>query len=129
MAKKQLQRLSKRERQIMDVFYMLGDATAAEVIEHMPEKVGDASIRKLIRIVEQKGYLTHRRKGHSYIYTPTISREDASRQAMKHLLRTFFQDSVPKAVSTLLDVSSSEMSEKDIAQISELIQKAEEEGK
>lgn len=129
MVKKQLQRLSKRERQIMDVFYMLGEATAAEVIEHMPEKVGDASIRKLIRIVEHKGYLTHRRKGHSYIYTPTISKEYASRQAMKHLLRTFFQDSVPKAVSTLIDVSGSEMTEEDIAQISELIRKAEEEGK
>ncbi len=129
MSKKQLQRLSKRERQIMDVIYMLGEATAADVIEHLPEKVGDASARKLIRIVEQKGYLAHRRVGHSYIYTPTIPKEVASRQAIKHLLRTFFQDSAPKAVSALLDVSGSELSEEDISELSELIRKAEEKGR
>jgi predicted transcriptional regulator len=129
MSKKQLQRLSKRERQIMDVIYMLGEATAANVIEHLPEKVGDASIRKLIRIVEQKGYLTHRRVGHSYIYAPTIPKEIASRQAIKHLLRTFFQDSTPKAVSALLDTSGSVLSEEDISELSELLRKAEEKGR
>ncbi len=129
MSKKQLQRLSKRERQIMDVIYMLGEATAADVIKHLPEKVGDASVRKLIRIVEQKGYLAHRRVGHSYIYIPTIPKEIASRQAIKHLLRTFFQDSAPKAVSALLDASGSELSEEDISELSELIRKAEEKGR
>ena len=129
MSKKQLQRLSKRERQIMDVIYMLGEATAADVVEHLPEKVGDASIRKLIRIVERKGYLTHRRVGHSYIYTPTIPKEIASRQAIKHLLRTFFQDSAPKAVSALLDVSGGELSRDDISELSELIRRAEEKGR
>lgn len=129
MSRKQLQRLSKRERQIMDIVYMLGEATAADVIEHLPEKVGDASIRKLIRVVEQKGYLTHRRAGHSYIYTPTISKEVASRQALKHLLRTFFQDSAPRAVSALLDVSGSELTEDEISELSELIRRAETKGR
>ncbi|NIO29707.1 MAG: BlaI/MecI/CopY family transcriptional regulator [Candidatus Latescibacteria bacterium] len=127
--KKQLQRLSKRERQIMDVIYTLGEATAADVFKHLPEKVSDASVRKLIRIVEQKGYLTHRRAGHSYIYAPTIPKEIASRQAIKHLLKTFFQDSTPKAVSALLDVSGSELSQEDISELLELIRKAEEEGR
>ena len=128
MKKKQLHRLSKRERQIMDVIYTLGEATASAVRENLPEKVGDASVRKLIRIVEQKGYLTHRRAGHSYIYTPTIPKEVASRQAMRHLLRTFFQDSAPMAVSALLDVSEGNLSEEDIAELAELIRKAEEKG-
>ena len=128
MKKKQLHRLSKRERQIMDVIYTLGEATASAVRENLPEKVSDASVRKLIRIVEQKGYLTHRRAGHSYIYTPTIPKEVASRQAMRHLLRTFFQDSAPMAVSALLDVSEGNLSEEDIAELAELIRKAEEKG-
>ena len=128
MKKKQLHRLSKRERQIMDVIYTLGEATASAVRENLPEKVSDASVRKLIRIVEQKGYLTHRRAGHSYIYTPTIPKEVASRQAMRHLLRTFFQDSAPMAVSALLDVSEGNLSGEDIAELAELIRKAEEKG-
>ena len=75
MPKTPLQHLSKRERQIMDVIYMLGEATAAEVLEHIPEEVGDASMRKLIRVVEQKGHISHRREGHSYVYFPTTPKK------------------------------------------------------
>ncbi len=121
--------LSKRERQIMDVVYMLGETTAAEVRENLPEDVGDASVRKLIRVVEQKGHLKHRRQGHSYIYTPTVPREEASRQALRHLLKTFFQGSAPKAVSALLDVTRDELRGEDISEISALIQDAEDKGR
>ena len=122
-------KLSKRERQIMDVFYMLGEATAAQIIENLPEQVGDASIRKLIRILEKKGCLSHRREGHYYIYKPTLPREQASRAAMRHILRTFFQDSAPRAVSALLDVTRGQLSEEDIERISGLIAEAEKEGR
>ncbi len=129
MEKKQLLKLSKRERQIMDIIYMLGEATAADVLENLPEDVGDASIRKLIRIVEQKGYLRHRREGHSYIYSPTVSREEASTQALKHILKTFFEGSAPKAVSALLDVSGEDLTEEDIIEITARIREAEERGR
>jgi BlaI family penicillinase repressor len=125
MEKRQLSRLSKRERQIMDTFYMLGEATASQVLEHMPEQVGDASVRKLIRIIEQKGYLKHRREGHSYVYTPIIPKDVASRHAVKHLLRTFFRGSASQAISALLDASEGSLSEEDIAEIAALIRKAE----
>ena len=128
MKKRRLHRLSRRERQIMDVIYSLGEATAADVRENLPEEVSDASVRKLIRIVERKGYLTHRRAGHSYVYTPTIPKDVASREAMQHLLRTFFQNSAPMAVSALLDVSEGNLTEDDIAELTELIRKAEEKG-
>jgi predicted transcriptional regulator len=129
MDKKKLLALSKRERQIMDVVYSLGEATAAQVIEHLPEDVGDASVRKLIRVVEKKGLLRHRREGHSYIYSPTVPRDEASVVAMKHTLRTFFQDSAPKAVAALMDLTKDTLTEDDIAEITDLIAQAEKEGK
>jgi len=125
MEKRQLMRLSKRERQIMDAIYMLGEATASQVLDHLPEPVGDASVRKLIRIIEQKGYLKHRREGHSYIYAPIIPKDVASRHAVKHLLQTFFQGNASQAISALLDANEGSLSEEDIAEIAELIRKAE----
>lgn len=123
MDKKKLLALSKRERQIMDVIYSLGEATAAQVVEHLPEDVGDASVRKLIRVVEKKGFLEHRRVSHSYIYSPTVPRDEASAVAMKHTLKTFFQNSAPKAVAALMDLSKDSLTEEDIAEISDLIAK------
>jgi predicted transcriptional regulator len=125
MEKRQFLKLSKRERQIMDAIYMLGEATASQVLEHLPEPVGDASVRKLIRIIEQKGYLKHRREGHSYIYAPIIPKDVASRHAVKHLLQTFFQGNAPQAISALLDASEGSLSDEDIAELAELIRKTE----
>ena len=82
MAKKEILFLSRRERQIIDIIYMLGEATATQVLENLEEPVGEASIRKLIRVIEKKGYLTHRRVGHSYIYSPTVPKKAASNQAL-----------------------------------------------
>jgi BlaI family penicillinase repressor len=125
MTKKEILFLSRRERQLLDIIYMLGEATAAQVLENLPESVGEASIRKLIRIIEKKGYLTHRRVGHSYIYSPTVPKAAAGSQVLRHMLKTFFQDSAPKAVSALLDVAGDELSEKDIAEIAARIREIE----
>ena len=129
MDKKKILALSKRERQIMDVIYSLGEATAAQVVENLPEDVGDASVRKLIRVVEQKGFLKHRREGHSYIYSPTVPRDEASVVAMRHTLKTFFQDSAPRAVATLMDLSRDNLTEADIAEINALLAEIEKEGR
>ncbi len=124
-----MQELSKRERQIMDVLFMLGEATAAEVRDNLAEEVSDASVRKLIRVLEQKGHLTHRREGRSHVYSPKVSREKAKRQAMTHLLRTFFQGSATKAVSTLLDVSDDKLSDDEIEELSAMIDEAKKKGR
>jgi predicted transcriptional regulator len=123
-----LNNLSKRERQIIDIIYQLGEATAEEVIENFPEKVADASLRKLIRIMEKKGYLRHRRKGHAYIYSPTASRDKVRHQAIKQVLKTFFQDSTPNVVSTLLDIESRNISREDLDKITSIINKARKKG-
>jgi len=124
----QLLSLSKRERQIMDVVYMLGEATAADIHEHLPEKAGEDSIRKLIRVVEAKGYLTHRREGPRYVYQPTIPSDVASQYALRHTLKTFFRGSAPRVVSALLALKEGELSEDEIAEILALIRQAKERG-
>lgn len=129
MRAKKLLKLSVRERQIMEVIYTLGEATVADVLENFPETVSEASIQKLIRIVEKKGYLTHRRAGHSYIYSPTVSKEIAGRQALKHALSTFFEDSAPKAVSALLDSAKGNLTEEDVREVRALIEDAEKKGR
>lgn len=129
MKVKQLLKLSVRERQIMDIIYMLGEATVAEVLDNFPEGVGEGSIQKLIRVVEKKGYLTHRRVGHSYVYTPTVPKDIAGRQALEHMLKTFFQNSAPKAVSALLDSSLGKFTENEMLEISALIKDAEKKGR
>jgi predicted transcriptional regulator len=86
-------------------------------------------VQKLIRIVEKKGYLTHRREGHSYVYSPTVSREVAGKQALKHAIKTFFGDSAPKAVSALLDSAKRELTEEDLKEVRALIKDAERKGR
>ena len=121
--------LSRRERQIMDVVYRLGQATAIEVMELLPDPPGNASVRKLLRILEEKGYLHHRRKGNRYIYSPTISAEKARASALRHLMDTFFKGSAARAVVALLNMPESELSEDERELISGLIEKSKREGR
>lgn len=124
-----LKTLSRRERQIMDTIFMLGEATAADVLENLPEAASEASIRKIIRILEHKGHLTHRSQGSINRYRPTIPASEAAQSAMQNMLRTFFEGSVPKAVTCLLDITRGHLSEDDIGEINALIKGAELEGK
>jgi len=117
--------LSRRERQIMDVVYRLGEATAAQVRDGLPEPVGDASVRKLIRILEQKGHLRHRKAGRCHVYIPTVPRAEASHRATRHLLETFFAGSAPRAVAAILDVTRTRMNEADLGDLLERVRRAE----
>jgi len=97
--------LSRRERQIMDVIYHLGRATAAEVHERLPDAPSATAVRTLLRILEEKGHLRHERDGVRHVYLPTVPRDAAQRSAVAHLLRTFFGGSPKAAMATLLDLS------------------------
>jgi predicted transcriptional regulator len=79
------QNLSRRERQIMDVVYKLGKVTAADVTENIPSPPTNAAVRRMLAILEEKGYLQHIVDGQRYIYSPTVDREKASRSALEHL--------------------------------------------
>jgi BlaI family penicillinase repressor len=116
--------LSRRERQIMDVVYRLGQASAADVLENMPDPPGYSAVRTMLRLLEEKGYLRHDQEGPRYVYFPTISRDKARQSALKQLVQTFFDNSTEQTVAALLDMSKSKMSGEELERLSELIEKA-----
>jgi len=105
--------LSRRERQIMDIVYELKEATAAQVLERLPNPPSYSAVRALLRVLEGKGHLTHKQDGPRYVFIPTLPREEARQNALKHLLNTFFDGSTEKVVAALLNISEEELSEED----------------
>jgi predicted transcriptional regulator len=121
--------LSRRERQIMDIIYELKEATAAQVLEHLPTPPSYSSVRALLRVLEEKGHLTHKQDGPRYVFIPTLPRDEARQTALEHLLKTFFDDSAEKVVAALLDISEDKLSEEDYKRLAGLIEKARQEGR
>ncbi len=121
--------LSRRERQIMDIIYQLGQATAAEVLENLPDPPSYSAVRAMLKILEDKGHLRHKQQGPRYVFLPKVSREKAKRSAVQHLLQTFFDGSAESAVATLLDVSRSDLSNADLDRLNSLISEAKKEGR
>ena len=95
--------LSRRERQIVDVLYRLGEAGAAEVVQHLTDRPSYNSVRVTLGILERKGVVRHWRDGARYVYAPTLPPEKARESALRHLVRTFFRGSTSKAALTLLE--------------------------
>ncbi|HVG22059.1 MAG TPA: BlaI/MecI/CopY family transcriptional regulator, partial [Blastocatellia bacterium] len=121
--------LSRRERQIMDVIYQQGRATAAEVLENMPNPPSYSAVRAMLRLLEDKGFVRHEQDGPRYVYLPTLSRDKARQSAMKQLLQTFFDDSAEQAVAALIDMSRRKMSDAELDRLSRLIDEARKEGR
>jgi BlaI family transcriptional regulator, penicillinase repressor len=116
--------LTKRERQIMDVLYRLGRATAAEIMEQVPGAPGYSTIRTQLRVLENKGHVRHEEQGLRYIYLPTVPRRSAGRSALRHLVDTFFDGSSAKAVAALLGGEGSGISDYELQRIAELVNNA-----
>ncbi len=124
MALSSLSALSRRERQIMEIVYCRGRATAGEIHRELPDRPSYSTVRTLLRVLEEKGYLTHESDGPRYVYFPCISAEKAKRSAMEQLLRTFFNNSALSAMAALLDMSSANLSETELKRLARLIQQA-----
>ena len=120
--------LSRRERQIMDILYQRGKASAAEVREAMEDAPSYSAVRAMLRILEDKGHLKHQEEGLKYVYAPTMARDKAKRSAVKHLLDTFFNGSPEQIVAALLDVSSTKLTREELDRMSAMIEKAKNEG-
>ena len=116
--------LTKRERQIMDVLYRLGRATAAEIMDGVPGAPGYSTIRTQLRVLETKGHVKHDEQGLRYIYMPTVPRHSARKSALKHLVETFFDGSSAKAVAALLGGEAARVSDEDLERIAELVRDA-----
>ena len=116
--------LSRRERQIMDILFRRGRATAAEVMDDLPGDPSYSTVRTQLRVLEEKGHVRHEEDGLRYVYLPAIARHTARKSALRHLLDTFFDGSAEKAVAALLGGEGSRLSEDELNRIAGLVAKA-----
>ncbi len=121
--KKALQDLAKRERQILEIIYGLGQASAAEVLDRLPDAPSYSTVRKMLSILEEKGQVKHIEQDRRYVYLPTRSRKEAGRLSLKHLMDSLFDSSAESVVSALLDISDTNMSNDDLRRLAELIER------
>jgi predicted transcriptional regulator len=119
--------LSRRERQIMDIVYARGQATAAEVAAALPDPPSYSAVRALLRILERKGHLRHQQDGPRYIFVPTVPRDRARRSALRNLVRTFFDGSSAQAAAALLD--QARLTGDEVDRLAAIIEKARQEGR
>jgi len=124
MPKPEPANLSRRERQVMDILYRRGRATASEIQDGMTDAPSYSAVRTTLRILEDKGHLRHQEEGPRYVYLPKVTREKATQSALRHLVETFFDGSAERAVITLLDSSASSLSEEELGRIEQMIDKA-----
>ena len=127
--KRTLSRLSRREREIMDVVYQQRQASAAEVHQRIPSPPSYSAVRATLRILEDKGLLKHDHDGKRYIFRPAVARNQARRSAVDHLLNTFFDGSAAGAVMALLETPGTELTQEELDRMAALIERARTEGR
>lgn len=116
--------LSRRERQIMDVLFRRGSATAAEIEQSIPDAPSYSGVRTILRVLERKGHVVHESRGTQYVYRPATSRSSASKSAVKHLIATFFEDRPARALSAILSSDDLRLSSEEAAELLTRIEKA-----
>jgi BlaI family penicillinase repressor len=121
--------LSRRERQIMDFLYQAGRATAAEVLDALPDPPGYSAVRATLRILEQKGHVRHESDGRAYVFLPIIKKDAARKRALTHLLKTFFDNSTEQAVAALVDIAGPKTSAAELDRIRKIIDDARRDGR
>jgi len=125
----EIETLSRRERQIMDIVYARGEASAQDVLSDLPNPPSKTAVRTLLRILEEKGHLTHRQHGLMYIYQPSRPRGRAGRSALQRVLQTFFDGSLEQAVAAHLADPDSDLSPDELKRLAGLIDQARKRGK
>ncbi len=121
--------LTKRERQIMDVLFREGTATAAAVRARMPDPPSYSAVRTLLRILEDKGHVRHKRDGIRYVYAPTVAPDRARRSALKHIIDTFFGGSASRGMAALFELSGGDLDEAELTRLRQLIDEARKKGR
>ena len=122
------QALSRRERQMMDILYRRGRATAAEVMQDLPGKPHSSTVRTQLRVLEEKGHVRHEEEGLRFVYIPAVPRRAARKSALRHLVDTFFDGSAEQVVAAVLGGEGSRLSDGELDRIEELVKKARREG-
>jgi BlaI family penicillinase repressor len=121
--------LSRRERQIMDVLYQRGRASASEIHQALPDPPSYSAVRAKLRVLEDKGHVKHQEEALRYVYLPTLAPDRARRSALRHVVDTFFNGSVEQVVAALVDRSALKVSGEELDRMSALIEKARKEGR
>jgi predicted transcriptional regulator len=121
--------LSRRERQIMDIIYQIGEAAAAQVMEQLPDPPSYSAVRTFLRILEEKGHLIHRESSGKYIYRPTHPKGKAGEAALQRVVQTFFDGSLEKAVAALFSPDDAKLSREEWKRVRSLIDNAKKEGR
>ena len=121
--------LSRRERQIMDILYQRGRASASEIHQALPDAPTYSAVRAKLRVLEEKGHVRHEEESLHYVYVPTMARETARKSALRHLVSTFFEGSAEDAIAALLDLSAGDLGAKDLDRIQGIIDQAKKESK
>jgi predicted transcriptional regulator len=119
--------LTRREREIMDILYRRGRATAHEVLEELASPPSYSAVRALLRLLEERGHVKHTQDGQRYVFAPAVTRGDARKSALSHLVKTFFAGSVEDAVAALVD--RSKLSPEELNRLADLIDRARSEGR
>jgi len=120
--------LTRRERQIMDILYRRGRATGSEVMKELPGEPHYSTVRTQLRILEEKGHISHEEHGLRYVYVPAVPRRAARKSALRHLVDTFFDGSAEQVVAAVLGGEGSKLSEEELDRIADLVAKARKEG-
>jgi len=129
MKSKKPKGFSRREKEMMDIMYRLGQASAAEVREQMASPPSYSSVRSTLSGLERKGHLGHQFDGNRYIYSPTVRREAARLSALEHLLSTFFDGSAAEVVAALIESKRSDLTPEELEELSQLIEQTRKEGR
>ncbi len=116
--------LSRRERQIMDIVYARGEATATNVLKDMADPPTRTAVRTIMGILEEKGHLAHHKKGREFVYTPTRPRERAGQSSLTRVLDTFFEGSLEKALASHLVSARTDVSEEELKRLARIIREA-----
>ena len=116
--------LTRRERQIMDILFRRGRATAAEVREDLPGSPADSTVRTQLRVLEAKGHVRHEDDGIRFVYMAAVPRQAARRSALRHVIETFFDGSVERVVGALLGGEAARVSEAELKRIADMVERA-----
>jgi predicted transcriptional regulator len=116
--------LTRREREIMDIVYRLGRASAQQVLDHLSDPPSYSAVRALLRLLEERGHLRHTKEGQKYMFLPSVPRSDARRKALAHVVSTFFGGSVEQTMLTLVESSRSKLSSDELDRLAEIVERA-----
>jgi predicted transcriptional regulator len=128
MSKTRLSTLARRERDIMDVLFRRGRATAEEVMRDLSGNPSYSTVRTQLRVLEEKGHVRHEEDGRRFVYLPAVARSAARKVALRHLIDTFFDGSVERVVAALLGGEAAHLSDEELARIQQLVEEAQKEG-